>query len=110
VGGYSDWLRQRPAPATPTKTPAKEPPQPAPPDPAPEPAKRRLSYKDSRELEQLPGRIESLETEIAALTAHQSEPAFFRGSRDEVQRVATRLSAATAELETAYARWAELDA
>jgi ATP-binding cassette subfamily F protein uup len=109
VGGYSDWLRQRPTPATYSKSSAKEPPQPAPPEPAPEPAKRRLSYKDSRELEQLPARIEALEAEIAALTARQSEPAFFRGSRDEVQRVATRLSAATLELETAYGRWAELD-
>src|SRR5690606_1787915 len=61
VGGYSDWLRQRPA-ATVTpavEKPAAKPATPvAPPPPA---AKKKLSYKDQRELEQLPGRIEQLE-------------------------------------------------
>ena len=111
VGGYSDWLRQRPA----APAPVREAPRAATPAPAPasaptaEPKKKRLSFKDSRELELLPARIEALEAEIAALTARQSEPAFFRGPREDVQQVTSRIAAATLELETAYARWAELD-
>jgi ATP-binding cassette subfamily F protein uup len=111
VGGYSDWLRQRPAPpASVREAPRAAAPAPAPASaPAAEPKKKRLSYKDARELAQLPARIETLEAEIAALTARQSEPAFFRGPREEVQQVASRIAAATLELEAAYARWAELD-
>ncbi len=113
VGGYSDWLRQRPPPTEPRRSPARDMTraETAAPTPTPEPApkKKRLSYKDARELEQLPGRIEALEAEIRQLAARQSEPDFFRGPREELQRVASRIAAATLELEAAYARWAELD-
>ncbi|QNP40605.1 ATP-binding cassette domain-containing protein [Lysobacter solisilvae (ex Woo and Kim 2020)] len=111
VGGYSDWLRQRPEaqslntaakPAAPTPAPAAQA--------APAVAKRKLSYKDARELEQLPSRIESLESRVAELTAAMNEPAFYqRGSADIAAHNAT-LAAAQAELDAAYTRWAELDA
>jgi hypothetical protein len=84
VGGYSDWLRQRPRPgesaraATPPKAdPATtSAPAPAPAATAATP-KRKLSYKDQRELEALPQKIEDLETQVAAMTAAMAEPAFF---------------------------------
>ena len=118
VGGYSDWLRQRPiaqriaaaaAVQSPRLTPQVAPtPKPAA-APAPEPAKRKLSYKEQRELEQLPGLIERLEEELAALAARIQDPGFYRQPADAVTAANTRLAAAQAELDTAYARWSELE-
>jgi ATP-binding cassette subfamily F protein uup len=109
VGGYSDWLRQRPeaAPQAATRAAMAAPiAQVA----AAAPAKRKLSYKDARELEQLPSRIEALEARLAELTAAMNDPAFYqRGSAGMAEHNAT-LATAQAELDAAYARWAELDA
>ncbi|MEQ4576429.1 ATP-binding cassette domain-containing protein [[Pseudomonas] boreopolis] len=112
VGGYSDWLRQRPAPAV--ARPAEKPASPA---PAPavakaaEPAagKRKLSYKEQRELEQLPTRIETLEGDIAALTESMNDPAFFARDGAAVTADTQKLAVLQAELDAAYARWSELD-
>jgi ATP-binding cassette subfamily F protein uup len=71
AGGYSDWLRQRPA-ATGDDKPA---PKPAP--PARERARVKLSYKETRELEALPKEIEALEAEQRALLARMHEPDYF---------------------------------
>jgi len=112
VGGYTDWLRQRGSATDTIKATAVTAPKAAtPPAPAPpETPKKRLTYKDARELELLPDRIETLESEIASLNARQSEPSFFQGPRDEIHRVAARIAELSVELEAAYARWAELDA
>ena len=113
VGGYSDWLRQRPAAPAPTAlrstatVPAVKPPVPA--VAAPAPAKRKLSYKERRELEQLPARIETLEADIAALSARMNEPGFYRQPQAEVLATNQSLAAMQAELDAAYARWSELD-
>ena len=67
VGGYSDWLRQRPtARRAAAWQAAKARCRRRRPRSAPAAAKRKLSYKDARELEQLPARIEALETSVAA--------------------------------------------
>ncbi|TCT23456.1 ATP-binding cassette domain-containing protein [Thermomonas haemolytica] len=114
VGGYSDWLRQRPAPA-PATPPAAAAPKPSatpsapPPAPAEAPARKKLSYKDQRELEQLPGRIEQLETEIAARTAAMQDPAFYRQDGAAQQQANAALARLQAELDAAYARWEALD-
>ncbi|MFN3703856.1 ATP-binding cassette domain-containing protein [Thermomonas sp.] len=114
VGGYSDWLRQRPAPA-PAAPPAAAAPKPSatpsapPPAPAEAPARKKLSYKDQRELEQLPGRIEQLETEIAARTAAMQDPAFYRQDGAAQQQANAALARLQAELDAAYARWEALD-
>ncbi len=107
VGGYSDWLRQR-RPSEPT-TKATPPTSTAPPvAPPPKPAKR--SYKEARELEQLPLRIEALEREQAELGAEISRPGFHRRAPGEQRRVHARLAELTSELTTAYARWEQLEA
>ncbi|KAF1693372.1 ATP-binding cassette domain-containing protein [Pseudoxanthomonas koreensis] len=116
VGGYSDWLRQRPQPATgsPANRAAGRPAAAAP-VAAPVPAtgaptaKRKLSYKDARELEQLPARIEALEGELATLAAALSDAAFYQQDAGVVAAHTQRMAAVQAELDTAYARWAELD-
>ena len=113
VGGYTDWLRQRPvAQATAAASPA-SPASPAAPAPvpaaAPAPAKKKLSFKDQRELELLPARIEQLETDIAARSAAMQDPAFYRQDAAAQQRANTELAAQQAELDAAYARWEALD-
>ncbi|HVI25156.1 MAG TPA: ATP-binding cassette domain-containing protein [Xanthomonadaceae bacterium] len=108
VGGYSDWLRQRPAAAEPTPT---KPAAAKPATPAPQPAtqKRKLSYKETRELEQLPARIEALETRIAELTALSGDPAFYKRDAAAITAHNAELADAQAALDAAYARWAELE-
>ncbi|KAG9536659.1 hypothetical protein KCV01_g27247, partial [Aureobasidium melanogenum] len=72
VGGYSDWLRQRPvASAKPVAAAAKAAPAPA---PAPAAPKKKLSFKEQRELELLPAKLEQLENEIAKRTEAMNDP------------------------------------
>jgi len=110
VGGYSDWLRQRPAPAA-AMTPAPSVPAtaaavtPA----SPPSAKKKLGFKDQRELELLPAKIEQLETDIAARSAAMQDPAFYRQDAAAQQRANAELAAQQAELDAAYARWEALD-
>ncbi|WP_374011611.1 ATP-binding cassette domain-containing protein [Pseudoxanthomonas koreensis] len=111
VGGYADWQRQRSAPATVPASVSRPDPRPAPAAAAAAvPAgKRKLSYKDARELEQLPARIEALEGELAAMAEAMSDPAFYQQEAAAVAGHAQRMTGAQAELDAAYARWAELD-
>jgi ATP-binding cassette subfamily F protein uup len=107
VGGYTDWLRQRP---TARSTPATgKSATPAPPPAAPVAAKRKRSFKEQHELEQLPKRIEQLETDIATRTAAMNEPAFFQQDSAAIVKANEALVALQAELDAAYARWSELD-
>ncbi|MBD8881509.1 ATP-binding cassette domain-containing protein [Rhodanobacter sp. 7MK24] len=107
VGGYSDWLRQRSAAAASAPTQAARSQTPAP-APAPE-AKRKLSYKDQRELEQLPMRIEQLEADIAARGEAMNDPSFFQQDSAAIVKANESLAKLQHELESAYTRWAELD-
>jgi ATP-binding cassette subfamily F protein uup len=76
----------------------------------PSPAKRKLSYKESRELEELPGRIDALEARIAALGAAMQAPGFYQQESARIVAHNNELSALQLELDAAYARWTELDA
>jgi len=116
VGGYSDWLRQGDAswlrwqPATgegPARARKAEPPPPA--QAAPPPPRRKLGYRETRELEQLPARIEALEARVAELTAAMSDPAFYRRESDAITAHNAALAEAQGELDEAYARWEELE-
>jgi ABC transport system ATP-binding/permease protein len=108
VGGYEDWLRQRGAsvvdtPAAPTRA---EAPKPAAP-PAP---KVKLSYKEQRELEALPARIEALEAERARVHAAINSPEFYKEGADAIRTKMARIDEIAKELEIAYARWGALEA
>jgi len=113
VGGYSDWLRQKPAERSfgeanaPTAKTVKAEPSSA--SPVSEAPKRKLSYKEARELEQLPARIEQLETEIAARADAMNDPSFYQQDSAAIQRANDALAKAQVELELAYARWTELE-
>ncbi|MAT64162.1 MAG: ABC transporter ATP-binding protein [Gammaproteobacteria bacterium] len=107
VGGYDDWLRQRTPVAAAATDPADTKPEAKKPRPAARAARR--SYKDQRELEALPQRIESLEAEQAALTGEMSRPEFYQQDKTEIARAQARLSELESELEQAYARWEALE-
>jgi len=110
IGGYSDWLRQRPQVAQAVAAKAPEKPVAAPAaEPQPAAAKRKLSYKDARELEQLPVKIEKLELDVEGLTSAMNDPAFYTRSSAEVTAHTQQLAKVQAELDAAYARWEELD-
>ena len=114
VGGYSDWVRQRPTRGESARAPAaaapKEKAVEAPvPAAVPAAAKRKLSYKDQRELELLPARIEMLETKIAAMTAAMHDPAFFQRDHAAVAAHNAELAATQTALEQAYAQWEALE-
>ena len=74
-----------------------------------QPAKTKLSYKDQRELDSLPQRIETLEAEQAALTAAMSNADFFRQPSADIQAAQQTLARLTADLDAAYQRWAQLE-
>jgi ATP-binding cassette subfamily F protein uup len=132
VGGYEDWLRQREAPpvrkltreaapATAKAAPAPRPDRPAmapvqaAPKPikaaaAPAPPKKKLSYKEQREYDELPTRIERLENEQRELEARVASPGFYKEGAETIAKTLARLEAVPQELVGVIARWDELDA
>ncbi|MGC9386397.1 MAG: ATP-binding cassette domain-containing protein [Hydrogenovibrio sp.] len=127
VGGYDDWLRQRPAhfthaasqrqatndkqdstrpgentasaatTAPPNQTSAKAPNKP-----------KKLSYKDQREYDALPATIESLEAELEQWQSEISQPDFYQ--RNDQAEVLARMQTCETELEAAFERWETLEA
>jgi ABC transport system ATP-binding/permease protein len=111
VGGYSDWEAKGGRIADPQAPGATAAPATEPASPAPEPAKktRKLSYKDQRELEQLPKLIEELEQRQGELEITMSAPDFYQKEREQTEAVLAELGDVQGRLETAFARWEELD-
>jgi ATP-binding cassette subfamily F protein uup len=111
VGGYADWERQTAAGAAGAANKRS-------PSPETEPSSnkrgnrasaQKLSFKERKELEALPAKIESLEVETKRIEAQLASPEFFREAAETVRTAVERLESAQAELQTTYARWAELD-
>ena len=109
VGGFEDWERVQkyqatlakpaPAPARATAPPAAAQPKTA----------SKLSYKESRELAELPLRIEALEKEQIDIAAHLADGTIFRTDAKRAKQLQTRSEAIDAEVLTAMTRWEELD-
>jgi ATP-binding cassette subfamily F protein uup len=74
----------------------------------PVPVKRKLSYKEQRELETLPARMESLENEIAEIESALGDPTIYSKDPARAAALAERLEPAKAELDDAETRWLEL--
>jgi ATP-binding cassette subfamily F protein uup len=72
--------------------------------------KIKLSYKDQRELGNLPGKIEKLEKQQSELEEAMSAPGFFQSDHEQVQRVSNELAQVQAQLKLAFERWDELEA
>jgi ATP-binding cassette subfamily F protein uup len=107
VGGYSDWLKQRPKAPAPRKE--SKPAAPAAPAPAREKARTRLSYKDQRELEMLPAEIEALEKEQAELTAKMSSADYHRAGPQAMRDDSKRSGEIEELLLAKFARWEALE-
>ncbi|HEX8237168.1 MAG TPA: ATP-binding cassette domain-containing protein [Abditibacteriaceae bacterium] len=71
---------------------------------------RKLSFKETRELEALPARIEALEAEHAQLVEKMSDPEFYKGNAAQMVAANARLQEIEAEQTAAFARWEELEA
>jgi len=109
IGGYDDWRQQQTTPpiSVEVKSPKSAPTSTAP---------RKPSYKEQRalearqrELEELPGRIESLEAEQHQLAALMAEVDFFQRESALVTQTLNRLKELEIEIAVAYQRWGELE-
>jgi ABC transport system ATP-binding/permease protein len=107
VGGYDDWLRQRSTGKPVAQSPLATQPTPAPALTAP---KKKLSFKEKREMEDLPKKIERLESEQEALHATIASPDFYKEPPYTIARALARIDELKGSLHDAYARWDELDA
>jgi ATP-binding cassette subfamily F protein uup len=109
VGGYSDWARLGHR-LRETDRPTRQPGQAASATSEPETKRpNKLSYKEQRELDELPARIEALESEVATLQDETTQADFYSGDFSEVQQKLERLQSLNGELELAVERWAELE-
>ena len=114
VGDYSNWAQKGGKlkfenNSSPTTQTAKQNAQPAAAIPAPVEAKKKLSYKDQRELDNLPALIERLEQEQSALEQQISTPEFYQAERDQIDNTLAALKDTQVKLEQAYQRWDELE-
>ncbi|OFA03335.1 ATP-binding cassette domain-containing protein [Duganella sp. HH101] len=109
VGGYSDWERVRTvaAPTAPAKAAAKA--EAAPAAAAPAAKQRKLSFKEQRELDELPALIARLEDEQTALALQLSDPDFYKKNAAEAKRVNGRMEEIEAELLAALERWETIE-
>ena len=127
VGGYGDWLRQRAA-AVPSASEhagvapsrkAGRKPRGAPgraPGISGQPARhagdarRKPSYRETKELLRLPERIETLEHQLRQLISTTADPHFYKEPADTIVQTLARVTSLQQEVDEAYARWSELDA
>jgi len=109
AGGYDDWLMQRPqSRATaqsgkPEKIEKKEPAKKA-------AASRKLSYKEERELEALPQRLEEMEARQEELHRQLGDPALYQKDPSGIPQIQKRLEELEQELKESYNRWEALEA
>jgi ATP-binding cassette subfamily F protein uup len=109
VGGYSDWVRHGHQLAETENIAAAEARKRETAERRKNRNKTKLSYKDQRELDQLPGEIEKLESGIATLQSQIADPSFYSQDNDNVQATLRELSSAEALLEQHIERWSELE-
>jgi ATP-binding cassette subfamily F protein uup len=111
AGGYEDWVRKRyealrsPAKARAQGTAKSAPSGAAGPRPSPG---NKLSYKDQRDFDRLPGEIEKLEAAIAADEAALSDADLYMRDPDRFAELTARIARHRADIEAAEARWLEV--
>ncbi len=103
VGGYTDWVAQRPAPAPSRTAPSK------PAVPVREKVKTRLSYKEQRELAALPEEIEALEREQGEINTRMSSGDYHRQGAEKIREDRKRLEEIETLLLEKFARWEVLE-
>ncbi len=118
VGGYEDYLRQSsgghsgsvrlPPGGRPSRDSGRVELQPHA-KPGRANVRRRLTFKERRELESLPARVEALEAEQRRLHLQSASPEFYKDGADQIRSVLARLETLNVELEAALSRWVELE-
>jgi len=114
VGGYDDWLRQRAVDPFTDRT-GDVTQKPLQPQKSQQQAvhkrasKSKRGYKEQRELDALPKKIEALETRVEELQKFMSTAEFFQQDRARIVESQTAYSDAAGELERCYQRWEELE-
>jgi ATP-binding cassette subfamily F protein uup len=115
AGGYEDWVRKRyEAARTPAKAGAKAAGSAVPsaqatsPGPRPAPGNRKLSYKDQRDYDRLPGEIERLQAEVAADEAALHDADLYTRDPERFAMLTERIARNRAEIEAAEYRWLEV--
>lgn len=106
AGGYDDWLLQRPQAPSPTAKPEKSSKK----EPVKKAAHRKLSYKEERELEALPKRLEEMEKEKEELHWQLADPTLYQKDSATIPRTKKRLEELEQELKTTFDRWESLEA
>ncbi|MBV8851769.1 MAG: ATP-binding cassette domain-containing protein, partial [Sinobacteraceae bacterium] len=109
VGGYSDWLRQRPAASLRTSAPGAPKPQPAVSSKETPRPRNRLTYREQRELAALPESIEALEREQRELLALMSGPGYHLRGADQIRADHRRSQELDEQLNSQLARWELLE-
>jgi ATP-binding cassette subfamily F protein uup len=122
-GGYDDYARQKSSQASkasqqslsaPTKSSsaksstANQPPTTAAPAPA-KAAKPKLSFKEQKELESIPTKIESIEAQREQLHAAMAEPGFYQQDSTTIATAVAKLEKLDQQLAQLFARWEELE-
>jgi ABC transport system ATP-binding/permease protein len=108
VGGYTDWERVRTLPAAPVKAAAKAEPAAVAAPPAAK--QKKLSYKEQRELDELPALIAALEDEQAVIAGQLSHPDFYKKTPAEGKRLNARVAEIETELLAALEKWEQIEA
>jgi ATP-binding cassette subfamily F protein uup len=105
AGGYSDWKRARTGADREAREDARE-------ERSARPKARaaKLSFKEKRELEELPAKLQALEAEQATLTARLADPALYQDRGVDLKSLNARHDGIEAELTQLLARWEELEA
>ena len=101
VGGYADWVAKR-QPRNAPKADKKAPP------PPPKPASAKLTYKDQRDLDLLPRRIEELEAAIARDEEALADPNLYTRDPSRFAALTQAIQQARADKDSAEERWLEL--
>ncbi|GGD69538.1 ABC-F family ATP-binding cassette domain-containing protein [Croceicoccus mobilis] len=104
AGGYADWERKRKEVGQNRSAAKKSAPTP----PPPPQKKTKLSYKDQRDYDLLPGRIEELEGEIAANEEALADPDLYTANPDKFAKLTAKLEKLRGEKDAAEERWLEL--
>ena len=109
VGGYSDWIRQRGVVESPRKS-LRSLQKKSSASLEPEKLKpRKLSFKEKRELEQLPAQIEKMEVDVAGLHEEMADASFYRRPAQEIAMTQKSLQELEDRMAIAYARWQDLE-
>ena len=105
AGGYEDWVRQRPAEAE-AAAPREEISRPRERGEKP----RKFLNREQRELDEMPARLEELESAHAAAAARLADPAIYQNEPAAIPGLKAELAELERQTEAAFARWEELEA